>query len=239
MKTVKITIITVIVLSIASMMGCKKSNVSKPIKSTSQLAFQLKATHLADSVTVPDTITGLTWLSGTADVASFTFDAWRNGVSIEIENHNATTVNLFAPSPILTYVTLDTGTYKKISITANIEPSSSDPTPLVLKGTFKTDSAKTDTIVFNFSADTKIKVQARNITLDGTNDFMALVDIALDKLTHGITAADLNGATVTNGTIVISATSNKDLYWKMVQNLKGCGHEKWRERDHDGEWHDD
>ena len=237
MKTVRITIITVIALSIASMMGCKKNNGTQPTKTSSQLAFQLRATHLADSVTVPDTITGLTWLSGTVDVASFTLDAWRNGVSIEIEDHNATAVNLFAPSPILTYVTLDTGTYKKISITANIEPSGSNPDPIVLKGMFKTD-----TVVFDFSADTKIKVQAKDITLTGKNDFIALVDIALDKLTHGITAADLSGATVTKGTIWISATSNSGLYWKMVQNLKGggCGHEEWRERDHDGgDWHDD
>ncbi|MBS1529222.1 MAG: hypothetical protein JSU01_02850, partial [Bacteroidetes bacterium] len=163
MKPLKTTMISMIMLfAVASMVGCKKSGNSRPIKSTSQLAFQLKATHLADTVVIPDTIAGLVWTAGTADVSRFSFDAWRNGVSIEIESHNLTSVNLFGTTPIQTYVTLDTGTYKRIAITAFLDPSSGDPTPLQLSGTFKTDSAKTDSIQFDLTDAARIKVQAKD-----------------------------------------------------------------------------
>ncbi len=234
MKTVRITIITVIALSIASMMGCKKSSTRSVASGSSKLSFQLAVKNGTTLATpASDTIPGLVWTAGTADVSKFSFEARRNGVSIEIESNNLTTVNLFGVSPVTTYVTLDTGIYKEIEVTAFLDHSSTDTIPLKLTGTFKTDSGKTVPIQFDLMSDARIKVEEKNIDLNGTATVTALVDIALDKLMNGITAADLDKATLTNGGIVISKTSNSWLYFKILANISGCGHAEWREDHHD------
>jgi hypothetical protein len=165
----------------------------------------------------------------------FSFEAKRSGVSIEIDSHNLTNVDLFALKPLQTYVTLNTGVYKEIEIKAFLESTDTVP-PLKLSGTFKNDSAKVIPIQFDLSGHATVKVEEKNIDINGTTNYTALLNLQLARLTKGITADDLNKAKVTNGTIVINQTSNSWLYWKMKANLGVCGWSEFRE---DRDDHDD
>jgi hypothetical protein len=239
MKTVRTSIIATLILAIISFAACKKgSNKSSVVPSgTAKLSFQMKATNAtlaslpADSTS---TITGLTWTAGTANIGKFSFEARRSGVSINILSRNLTNVDLFALTPLQTYVTLDTGVYKEIEITAFLESTDTIP-PLKLSGTFLNDSAKTVPIEFDLSGHATVKVEEHNIDINGTTDYTALLDMQLGRVTKGITADDLNKATLTNGAIIISKTSNSGLYWKMRSNIARCGWGEFREwrRDHD------
>jgi len=87
---------------------------------------------------------------------------------------------------------------------------------------------------FDFNSDATIKAEAENITLTSTIDFVALVHLHLNKLEAGVTAADLENATLTNSVIVISSTSNTDIYNKVLANLSNCGEHEFREHHKDG-----
>lgn len=235
MKTIKTSIIAMAALAVISLAACQKGNKSAAVPSGSaKLSFKMQATNAAlaslpaDSVS---SISGLVWTAGTANIGRFTFEAVRNGVSIEIESHNLTNLDLFALKPLQTYVTLDTGVYKEIEIKAFLESTDTVP-PLKLSGTFKNDSAKVIPIQFILSGHATVKVQEKNIDINGKTNYTALLDLQMNRLTKGITDADLNKATVTKGTIIISQTSNTWLYWKMRANLGGCGWSEFRE-DHD------
>jgi hypothetical protein len=239
MKTVRTSIIATMILAVISLAACKKNNNSSVVASgSSKLSFQMKATNAnlanlpADSTSL---IAGLTWTAGTANVGKFAFEARRNGVSINIFSNNLTNVDLFALTPLQTYVTLDTGVYKEIEITAFLEGTADTIPPLRLSGTFTNDSSKVVPIEFDLSGKAIVKVEQHNIAINGTTDYTALLDMQLDRVTKGITADDLNKATLTNGSIIISKTSNTTLYWKMRANITRCGWGEFREhhKDHD------
>jgi len=247
MKTLKITIITLVAFFLASIMGCKKGNSPTPkvASSNAQVTFQMKAvngSNLAGGTA--DTIAGLIWTAGTAHISRFMFDAMRGGANIEVESDSVPPVNLFslALSSIPTYVTLDTGIYKEIGVSVFLKHTSdTSAIPLKLTGTFKNDSSKNIPIELDLNSNVTIKVEMNNIDINGKTDYMVLVQMGLDKVTSGITANNLNHATVTGGKIVISQTSNYPLYDKIVDNLSRCGESEWRERDHgdhdDHDWH--
>ncbi|HEY4195539.1 MAG TPA: hypothetical protein VGM63_08385 [Mucilaginibacter sp.] len=236
MKTFSKSIITPLVLAVILLAACKKnnsSNTATPPSGSSKLTFQLAAVNSADSTgaavdSVPS-IAGLVWSAGTANVGKFDFVAKRSGVSINILSRNLTNVDLFALTPLVTYVTLDTGVYKQIQISAFLESSNNDSIPpLKLSGSFTNDSSKVVPITFTLTDNAIVQVGASNIDINGTTDYTALLDMQLNKVTRGITAADLNKAKVTNGTIVISRSSNSQLYYKMRANIAGCGRSFFR-----------
>src|ERR1700743_2018644 len=123
MKTFSKSIITPLLLAVTLLTACNKnnhSNTTNPPSATSQLTFQLAAVNSADSTGAPvdsvPSIAGLVWSAGTANIGKFNFEARRSGVSINIQSRNLTNVDLFALTPLVTYVTLDTGVYKQIQI---------------------------------------------------------------------------------------------------------------------------
>jgi hypothetical protein len=237
MKTVKTSIIAAAVLAVISFTACNKGSKKSSVvpSGSAKLSFQMTATSANLASLPPDSvssISGLVWTSGNANIGRFSFQAKRKGVSIEVESNNLTNVDLFAITPLQTYITLDTGVYKEIEITAFLESTDTVP-PLKVTGTFKNDSAKVVPIEFDLSGHATVKVEEKNIDVNGTTDYTALLDLQLNKLTKGITADDLNKATLTNGTIIISKTSNTTLYWKMRSNIARCGWGEFREWRHD------
>jgi hypothetical protein len=94
---------------------------------------------------------------------------------------------------------------------------------LKLSGSITNDSTKVIPIEFYLTDNATVQVGASNIDINGTTDYTALLDMQLNKVTKGITAAELNKAKVTGGKIVISKSSNSQLYYKMRANISGCG----------------
>jgi hypothetical protein len=232
MKTIKTSIIGSMLLAILSLAACKKSSSPTAASGTSKLSFQLSASKsLAATDSVPS-IAGLVWTAGTANIGKFTFQAKRNGVSINIESRNLTNVDIFALTPLVTYVTLDTGLYKEIEIKAFLVNSDTIP-PLKLSGTFTNDSTKVIPVEFDLADNATVTVEANNITINGTTDYTALLDMQLSRVTKGLTVADFNNAKLTGGKIIISKTSNTSLYYKIKFNIAGCGRSEFKQHHKD------
>lgn len=234
MKTIRTNIIATILLAMITLAACKKSSSPTTLSANSKLSFQLQAINstasLAGTTDSTSAIPGLTWTAGTANIGRFTFEAKRNGVSIEIQSRNLTNVDLFALTPLETYVTLDTGIYKEIEIKAYLQGSGNDSVPpLKLAGTFTNDSAKVVPIEFDLTDNAIVQVEANNIDINGSTDYVALLDMQLTRVTKGISAADLNKAKLTGGKIIISRTSNTFLYNKLRSNISGCGRSEFRQ----------
>jgi hypothetical protein len=239
MKTIRTSIIATIMLAMISLAACKKSSSPTTLSANSKLSFQLQAINSTASLAgttgsatdSTSAIPGLTWTAGTANIGRFTFEAKRSGVSIEIESRNLTNVDLFALTPLETYVTLDTGIYKQIEIKAYLQGSGNDSVPpLKLVGTFTNDSAKVIPIEFDLTDNAIVQVEANNIDINGSTDYVALLDMQLTRVTKGISAAELNKAKLTGGKIIISRTSNTFLYNRLRSNISGCGRSEFRER---------
>ena len=68
-----------------------------------------------------------------------------------------------------------------------------------------------------------MEIEAEDVTINSTTDYIGLVNLQLYKLLSNISTNDLSGATKTNGTIIISSSSNTALYAKFKTNLKAFG----------------
>jgi hypothetical protein len=247
MRKFRAGIIAGVILAVISLAACKK-NGSSPSPTTPQLGFQLKAVNASTTLasapgankslttnSAVASIAGLTWSSGIANISRFKLEAKKNGIETEITSKNLTNVDLFALSPSIINVTLDTGTYKEIEIRVELQMSAdTSMIPLRLKGSFTTSGGTVIPIEFDLNDNVTIKAEAENIAVSSTTDFVALVQMRLDKLEAGVTAADLDAATLTNGVIVISNNSNTSIYNKVLSNFSSCGESKLRDR-HNGE----
>ena len=64
-----------------------------------------------------------------------------------------------------------------------------------------------------------IKAEQSNVTISDNNSVTAVTTMNLALLSNGISQAMMNSATVSGGTIVISASSNTNLYNIILNNL--------------------
>jgi hypothetical protein len=241
MKKFRPGIFACITMAVMALAACKK-NGTMPSSTGPQMSFQVKADNLSTNLASAtqgsasvNSITGLTWISGIANISQFKLEAKKNGVETEIKSKNLTNVDLFALSPSIANVTIDTGTYKEIEIRVVFRKTSdTSALPLMLKGTFTTSGGTVIPIEFDFNDDATIKAEAHNITVTSTTDFVALIHLHLGKLEAGISAADLEAATLTNGMIVISNSSNTSIYNRVLSNLGNSGESEFDEHHKDG-----
>ena len=98
--------------------------------------------------------------------------------------------------------------------------SSGTDIPLTAKGTFTTPGGATVPIEFDFNDDAIIKAEVKNVTIDATTDVTSKINLHLNRLLMSIPAQTLDQATRTNGTIVISSSSNTAIYNKVILNVK-------------------
>jgi hypothetical protein len=241
MKKLTTGVIAAIALIAVSLTACKKTG-SSPASQASQMSFQLQADNATSNLAVSSTgslatnsstfsgISGLTFTSGIANISRYKLEAKRNGVEIEVSSRNLTNVDLFAASPVIASVSLDTGTYREIEISVLLTHSAdTSAIPLKLKGTFTNSSGTAIPIEFDLNDDVTIKSEAQNITVTSTTDFAALIHLHVRKLEANVTTADLEAATLTNGVLLISRNSNKSIYDKVINNFSNCGEPEFRE----------
>ncbi|TFF36496.1 hypothetical protein [Mucilaginibacter psychrotolerans] len=210
--------------------SCKKDSAGTSVAATSEISFAVNTDNPSvtlDAVNGPviqstgtNALTaGVTWTSGIANIAQFKLEAKKNGVEKEVSTSNLTNVDLLAAIPAFVKANIDTGTYKEIELRILLVKSTGTDIPLTLKGTFTSKGGAVVPIEYDFNDDALIKLEAENITVDGTNNVTAGADMHLNKLLFGITSAQIDAATRTGGTIVISSTSNPALYAKIKLNV--------------------
>lgn len=230
MKTFSTTLLAIAIVA-GTFSACKKDNRSAS-KTSTQAAFGLKADNAAVPLTLNstgsqtlNTVAGtnnITWTSAVANVTAFKLEAKTHNTEIEITSKNLVNIDLFSPAPPFISALIDTGTYTEIEIKALFTKTSGSNIPLTLKGTFSNNSTATP-IEFDFNDDAYIKAEVKNVTFSSAHPLAATITLHLNKLLAGITNAQLNSATLTGGVLIISSSSNTDIYNKIVSNLSTSG----------------
>ena len=161
----------------------------------------------------------LTWTSGNVNISEIDFEAESKSAEIEYELKQAFNVDLFNLSPVLGSITLPDATYEEVELKLVLKKSATSNIPLTLKGSYTDGSGTKIPVEFYFNEDFEVEVEAENIVVSGTNDYLGLINVQLNKFLTNVVSADLSGAAKTNGVIVISSTSNMELYAKLKANL--------------------
>ena len=203
---------TVIVLSAFSaifLFSCKKT----ADVSNSGLEFQMKAANT--SSVVNRTMATVSWQSGFINANEIRFEAKQNGTETKFRSKVEQHVDLFASLSSIGNITIPSGTFDEAEFKVEAASTSTEPA-FQLQG-----SIDNTPVIFKVDSSLEIKAEQEQVTLSGSNTALSTID--LSGLTAGLSSTDLTHATQTGGVIVISSTSNSDLFNIIVANLQKQG----------------
>lgn len=133
-------------------------------------------------------------------------------------------IDLFRLNSVIGNIALQPGTYHEVSIKINSFSSDAGGLPdFYLSGTYTNADGSVIPIEFVVNEDFEFRVKLEGSTLDAVNDYTSMINMNLSLLFAGVQSADLDGATLANGKILISNTSNASLYNKIITNFSSCG----------------
>jgi uncharacterized lipoprotein YajG len=239
-KTKTALLILTVVIA-ASISACKKDSQVNP---NSPSTLNLKMQGINRNVALPVTASGLkstsavtalvVWDSASMIVSKVSFEAEMRSTltkedSIEIEYswRGPQTINLFDLSATIGSIVLPAGTYEKISLKVNSEKMDANGHALFyLAGRYTNAAGKVISLVISVNDPVSFKTVQREDTIvsGGATDFTNTIQLYLDQLLLKVDPALLDNAALTNGTLEISATSNSQLYWLILQNLRRDHH---------------
>lgn len=203
--------------------GCKKENAA------SGVSYQLKTANRTSSVA--RVLAGtVQWNSGYAWVKEIEFEAEKDGNNsgsgnnnseIEFKTETRQKIDLFAPVSALGTIQVPQGTYDEIKFEVEVFPNNGEAA-FLLNGSY-TNNGVTTPVTFRIDLPVEVETKKDNFTISNSASYTAVTTFDLSLLTQGITAAMLDAATRTNGVIVISSTSNVNLYDTIFDRLRNCG----------------
>ncbi|MES2874672.1 MAG: hypothetical protein V4708_13180 [Bacteroidota bacterium] len=187
----------------------------KPANFTATIGSTISGSGLPAPV---NTNSSLTWTSGSLYISEIDFEAESKDREIEYEFKQGVSVDLFNLSPILGTITIPDGTYDEVELKLELKKSSTT-IPLTLKGTYTDGGGAKIPVEFYLNEDFEVEVEAEDLVVSGSKDYLGLINVQLNKFMTNVLSADLSNATKSSGVIVISSTSNMNLYAKLKANL--------------------
>jgi hypothetical protein len=206
--------------------SCKKENVSDD---GSNVRYQLLTSNSSSSVGAANsdgssfrTDATITWNSGYANVTELKFEAKSRENDISYRSRTDHRINLFDPAATLGSILIPSGEYNQVKFKIGLAPTSTEPA-LELAGNYNGTP-----IVLRVTQPIEIKGVQRDVTVTDDNGYTAITDLNLATIMNDVSANALDNATRTNGQIIISSSSNSNIYNKLVRNL--------RDRDNECRW---
>ena len=212
----KITTFAFAVASLLFFNSCKKAATTN----SQALQYQLQTTNRIATVNALTAPGSITWNSGTASATLIKLEA-KNSSNAEVEFKSTLTqqIDLFASvASTLGNVVIPPGTYSEVEFKIQMNQNGTTPA-LILNGQFTSGTGTITPVVFQVNSLLEIKAEQTNVTITDNSGSTAVTSLNLAALTTGITQGMLNSATLTGGSIIISATSNTNLFSIISGNL--------------------
>jgi hypothetical protein len=217
MKTTSFLLLTGATLLFAS---CKKESTTEQAADTNNISYQLATTNSSDGNRAAANF--LTFTGGTASISEIKFEA-KGDNKIEYKSNVPQTVNLGNVVANLGGLTVPFGTYQKIEFKIKFVPTSTTPS-IELQGLYTpTNGGAAVPVILQLHQAFELKFEKKTpTTIDANTNYTAFSTLALGLLNNSVVESALQNATRTNGVIVISSTSNTQLYnpmWSAFQQL--------------------
>ena len=211
MKITKSLLTIVIAVTSFFFTGCKKNNDSAP-----GIKYKLQTANRS-SVISRTTSGNIQWTSGYGSATEIKFEAESNSHEVEFKSQVPQRIDLFSGIVNLGNITLPAGIYNEVEFKIELNPTTTDPS-LQLNGQF-TSGGVTTPVIFKVNNALEIETEKKNVVITDNSSYTALTTLDLSLLTRGVTETMLNNAVRTNGVIVISLTSNTQIYNIIVNNI--------------------
>ena len=223
-----------LLITLGVLASCQKNTSSNADQSA--LGFQIQAINKTFPVgTVLDhsgNVTKDAVLSAAHNTGTFAFDtavmnvsrikfvaeehkinSHRDSIEVTIEWSGPKTVDLFNMNDLIGQINLVQANYDRISVMMQSVRGDFGTSPVFyLAGTYTNDSAKVTPIRIIIDESISFSAEQSGAALDSASNWLNLVQVNLSLVMSHVRQANLDAATLTNGVIVVSSTSNTALY---------------------------
>lgn len=213
--------------------GCQKDDMG--ITGPSTLGVKIEALNKSYSLPVTSSAnksalagtTSVEWDSAHLIVSNIKFEAelkslitHRDSIEISFKWTGPQKANLLKPDIAFGNFILQPGFYDEIEITVKGEKQDAKDIPVFyLHGMF-TGSTATLPIEVMVNEDVTFKTEKDSVEItEESIDITSYIQLYLDELMAKIDPADLDNSKLTDGVIVISKDSNRDIYYTIFNNL--------------------
>lgn len=248
----------VIAVFLAATLGftaCQKDDLGT--KGPSEMGVKIEALNKSYSLPVTNgtksaavTNESITWDTVQLVVSQIKFEAElkslitrRDSIEIEYKWSGPMLVNLLDDKLVLGSFMLQPGFYDEIELKVygNNEDAGGKPV-FYMYGNYTNAQNSTIPVAVKVYNDVQFKTEKDSVTVtEESVDITSYIQLYLDKLMTGIDPLALDNARLTNGVIVISADSNRMIYYAMLQNLVKNHHcyfkhnDKWNNKKDKGD----
>ena len=243
-------------MAVVSFYACQKNDLGTTGPST--LGVKIEALNKSYSlpVTGPSTksalegSTTIEWDSAHLMISNIKFEAelkslvtHRDSIEIDYKWTGPQLANLLKPDLTFGNFLLQPGFYDEIEITVKGEKEDAKEDPVFyLHGTY-TGSTATLPVEVIVNQDVTFKTEKDSVEVtEESIDVTSYIQLYLDELMEQVKPSDLDNSTLTNGVIVISKESNRDIYYTIFKNLakdRHCYYERKSENKKHKDHHDD
>ncbi|NQU55539.1 MAG: hypothetical protein HQ522_23725 [Bacteroidetes bacterium] len=253
----RLRIIAVVFVALTTFfVACQKEDTGKEGPST--FGVKIEALNKSFSLPVQSTVKSaavgsetVTWDSVHLVVSSIKLEAelkslvtHEDSIEIEYKWSGPQLVNLLDNDLTLGNFMLQPGFYDEIELKVRGEKEDAGDNPVFyLEGTY---TASTDTlpIMVKVNQDVAFKTERENVEVtEEVIELTSIIQLYLDQLMTDVDPVDLKKANPTDGTIVISADSNHEIYLTIMGNLIKDHHSHYKHKhrgdDHEHEGSDD
>ena len=197
--------------------SCKKS--SSIVSTDSTMQFQLKTANPLVVVNRSATAGSILWASGSASATEVKLEAKQNASQLEFKKSGIQQIDLFASVMVgLGNIVIPAGTYTEVEFKIELNQNGSNAA-LDLNGQYTSGAGVVTPVTFSLNGLFELKAEQTNVIVTDNTAITALTTIDLSFVSNGLTQALLNSAIITNGKIIISASSNVNLYNIITNNL--------------------
>jgi hypothetical protein len=213
-------------LGALSLASCSKDGGSSGISTAKEanMTYEMDVVNTSSSSQQKTLANGIFhWTSGYANPTLVKFEAKQDGTKIEYTSKNTALIDIFAPIAMdFGGFTLPAGTYREIELSMRLNGHSTQPA-LLLNGTYTYNGIATP-ISISVEDEMWLKSEIEDVTVDPNSTVATIMDLDLSGFLKGISDNMLMNAQLTNGVIVISHDSNRDLYNRILSNITGKRH---------------
>jgi len=198
--------------------SCKKSSSNYSTSNTPTMSYQLKVANTNYSMARTTATADIVWDSAFATPDVVVFQATQGNVQVQYKATNNQRIDLMSSVAIdFGSFTLPAGFYSQTVLKIDLDKIGNMPV-LQLNGMF-TDGTVTLPVEILVNESVQLQTEQDSVTITNDSSFVAVTTLDLPSVTSGVTSAMLLNATLTGGVIVISSSSNHDLYKMVLDNL--------------------
>jgi len=235
MKTFRL-IAPIATLAFLTAASCSKDNSTN--MSSSSMGVKIQATNAVFPM-LKSTAASFTWDSATMVVSKLELEAEKGDslskTEISFEWTGPKTIDLLHVDALVADIPLQPGMYHEVSVKVNAYAADAGNVPVFyLSGTYVNGTGTRVPVNFTVNEDLEFRAKAEGSALNAIKDYTSLITLDLSTLFSGISTSLLDAAVLTDGKLVISTSSNKDLYDALVASFAHCAGSRVAEgRNHD------